>query len=788
MRKNFILAVRSLFKKGRNNLIKILSLSAGLALGLVLIAKVYFDQTFDNFYPDRIYQVQTNYKMESMDSAEEYGQVSGGVAVGMRDEIPAVEAGTRLTYLIPYTAIFYTTDDNKNYKATNGVILADSCFYDLLPRPMIAGNAKEILSRPMHAIVSRSIAEAIGDNVVGRTIVADDYPGKTITIAGIFEDIPGNSHFKYDIAISLSSIKEFMWDGSLNWLFNDRYMGYVRLTEGVNYYSLNEAINEIQARHIPKEELNKMGLSLSYKLKPVKILHSASQYVKRRSILLSLIAFALLFTAIMNYILVSISTLVSRSKEVGVYKCYGAKGRNIASVMLTETAIHLCVSIVLAVVFLFTFKSVITDLLGTSVSSLFTLSSCLLLAGICMLVFLIAGIIPSQLFAYIPVAAAFRTHSESRRHWKLGLLFVQFVGCVFLVTLLVIIGKQYRLMVNDNPGYNYENVLFCKVSGVNNEYRNPAMDEVSRIPGVKLVSAASVLPFEECSGNIVSEVGSDKELLNFADLETADHNFLNLMEIPVIAGQGFTEKSVSGDIVVSKAFAEQFCSLTGTDINNIVGKDVHLAQWGNRKIVGIYDNIRTSSIAYADSRPTVILYDKNPTDCIIIKAETLNSELIMKVQTVLEKAIPNKHIVLEVYKNNMISLYSDSRKFRDSVMIGGIITLIISLIGLIGYTNDEINRRSSEIAIRKINGATMSNIQRLFIKDIAYIAIPSIVFGAIAAYLTAIKWQEEFSEKAGLGLLIFVVCGIAVLAMILCTVIIDCYRVGNKNPVETLRS
>ena len=790
MRKNFILAFRSLLKKGRNNLIKILSLSAGLALGLVLIAKVYFEQTFDNFYPDGIYQVQTNYKMESMKSAEDYGYVSGGVVVGMRDEIPAVEAGTRLTYILPPAAMFYTTDDdnNKRYKLKEGVILADSCFYDLLPRPMITGNAKEILSRPMHAIVSRNIAETIGDNVIGRTIVTENYPGREITIAGIFEDIPENSHFKYDIAISLSSIKEFIWDGSLNWDGNDRYLGYVRLVEGVDYNSLDEAINKMQARHMPTEELEKMGVSLSYELKPMKTIHSSSQDVKRRAILLSLIAFALLFTAVMNYILVSISTLVSRSKEIGVYKCYGAKGSNIASVILTETAIHLGISILLATLFLFTFQPVITDLLGTLVSSLFTLSSCLLLAGICLLLFLIAGIIPSQLFARIPVAAAFRTHSESRRQWKLGLLFIQFVGCIFLVTLVVIIGKQYRLMVNDKPGYNYENVLFCKVSGVNREQRNLDVDKVSQIPGVKLVSTASSLPFERCPTNIVSEMGSDKELFKFADLETADHNFIDLMEMPIIAGQGFTEKSVPGDIVVSKAFAEKFCLLTGTDINDIIGKEIFLTQWENRKITGIYNDIRIYSIASDESRPSLLLYDKNPNAHIVIKAESLNSEFIQKVQSVLDKTMPDKTLILEIYQNNMISLYSDSRKFRDSVLIGCIITLIISLIGLIGYTNDEINRRSSEIAIRKINGATMSNIQRLFIRDIAYIAIPSIIFGAITSYFVALKWQEQFSEKADLGLLIFVGCGIAVLAIIICTVSIDCYRVANKNPVETLKS
>lgn len=787
MKKELILAIRSLFKKGRNNLIKILSLAVGLAMGLVLIAKVYFEQTFDNFYPDadRIYHLSENFIMADQDEPQQHGRVSGGVAVGMREEIPEVEAGTRYTNIGARDAVFYITEDRKAY--SGNFILADSCLFDVLPRPVLAGDVKETLSRPMYAIVSKSIADKIGGNVIGKTIEMDTYPGRVMTIGAIFEDIPENSHYRYDVAVSMPSIGEFTWDGSMNWLGNDRYMAYVRLAKGVTPAAIAGAMHEMQVRHQPMEKMKEMGVDLHYTLNPLQTIHSGDTNVKRMSLLLGLLAFALLFTAVMNYILIVISTLVGRSKEVAVYKCYGASGKNITSLMLAETTVHLLISIAGAVLLVAVFQSVVKELLGTSLAALFSVEACLLLVGVCVLVYFVAGLIPARLFARIPVAVAFRNYRESRRNWKLGLLFIQFIACAFLVTLLVIIGRQYTLMVNDNPGYNYENVIYCNTWGANKERRQQAINELSRIPGVQLVATSNTLPFQGMSGNNVSLPGKEKELFNFADMTDADASYFKLLEIPIISGKGFDEHSVKGDILVSKSFEEKMALLCGwTD--GVIGKEVMLSQWGLSRIVGVYNDIRISSIADQDTRPSVLLYSKEPCSIIIAKLHQMNSETISQVTQVLEQSMPDKHIVVTPYSDEMLNLYKDSRVFRDSVMLGGIVTLVISLIGLIGYTNDEINRRRAEIAIRRINGATLKDILRIFLKDILRIALPAVVLGGLAAYFAALKWQEQFAEKAPLTLFLFIACGVAVVAIILSLVSINGYRVANQNPVESLKN
>ena len=785
MTNNISTAFRSVFKKKQNNGIKIISLGVGLAMGLVLIAKICFEQSFDNFYPqsERIYQIQENV-VSGNDKPNAYGQVSGGVAPGMKADLPHVEAATRLTPLQD-DAVFFTQDKKR---LTGTFIMADSCLFDVLPRPMIVGNAKKVLSQPMYVLVSEIIAKKMGNNAVGQTIRLDTWPGKTLTIGGVFKDIPENTHLKYDVVISMSSILHFFQnDGTKNWVGNDRYLGYVRLGPNTNPQSLTPAINKMQARHVDMNELKKAGVKLSYSLLQLEKIHSDEPSTKRMSILLALLAFALIFTAVLNYILIVLSSLVKRSKEIAIHKCYGAAEANISSLVLTETFIHLLISIVVATLLIFLFRTQVEEILAAPLNALFTFRTGLLLAVVCIAVFFSSGIVPARIFARIPVSSAFRNFKESRRKWKLGLLFLQFIATAFLVTLLVIIGRQYNSMVNDNPGYVYENLLYCNTSGVTKVERQKAIEELKRIPEVQAVATCSTLPMFGASGNNVSEPGKTQELFNIADLYNADADYLSLMEIPVVAGKDFEHSAAdSAQVLVSQCFADKLAKMLNWK-DGVVGKTIQVSEHGACTIKGIYKDIRIGSISEPDPRPSAIFSANVPLNNIMIKFHQLNSAGIRQVNEVLQTVLPNKDIVVTPYKTSMTFLYSSSRLFRNSVLIGGIITLIIVLIGLIGYTNDEINRRSAEIAIRKVNGATAKEILRLFIKDILRIAIPALVIGELLAAVAAEKWMENFAQKTSLSLFIFLGCGIAVLAIILSVVSLDSYRTAVQNPVDAIK-
>ncbi|MCD8041707.1 MAG: ABC transporter permease [Tannerellaceae bacterium] len=786
--KYLIMAFRSLRKKGRSNGIKILSLAVGMAMGLVLISKVIFEFTYDDFFPDkeRIYMVNTN-SVRGDEEPREYPQVSGAIAPGMKREIAEVEVATRFTWLGDF--VFKTLEDNHRYKGL--FILADTCFFDVLPFPVIAGDIKDVLSRPMYVMISEKLANAMGgvQKAMGSVIESDSAPGKMMTIGGVFKDLPENTHLRYDVIVSLNSIGNFMGDGTENWLGNDRYRAYVKLYPGVDPESLAPAIRQMQERNQPLEQLANAGLDLTYTLSPLEGAHARLPEVKRMALLMGLIALALIFTAIMNYILIVLSGLVGRTKEMAVYKSYGADGKEIMKIMMTETAVHLFISLLLSVFLIFLLRGKIVEILGVSIVALFSLRTLLIIVLICLVVFLISGIIPSILYARIPVASAFRNFKESRRNWKLGSLFVQFVAMTFLIILLSVIWKQYNLMINDNPGYNPDKLLYCETEGVTPEKRQTVLLELSRMPVVKSVATATTLPFYGASGNNVWLPGEDKELFNLADLYWVDQEFFSVMEIPLLEGSSFSGEMADNACMVDRKFAEKISLMTGwTD--GVVGKEVFVSEHGLSHICGVYESIRVGTIEYEDFRPTILFYRKNPAEnpILIIQLHEMTPENIQAVVPTIERLLPTKEIHVNSFKLELVNLYNSSRLFRDSVIIGGIVVLLISIIGLIGYLQDEINRRKSEIAIRRINGGTVKDILGLFVTDILYIALPALVLGCLIAYYAAVKWQEDFTEKTNLSFFLFLGCSVVVLVIIVGVIITSSYRKAQENPVESLRS
>ena len=786
--KNLNIALRSLFKKGRSNGIKILSLGVGLAMGLVLISKVCFERSFDKFYPDsdRIYRLHENIIRDG--EYKSYGQVSGGVATAMQVEIPEVEKATRLTYIGGDKELFKTQDGNR-YSARY-VVMGDTNVFDLLPRPILIGDPKETLSRPGYVMISNRIAKLLGgaEQAVNKEFEFESSPGQIYTIGGVFEDVPENSHLRFEIVASLEGMSKWSRE---NWLGNDRYLGYVKLYPGTDPESLTTAIREMQGRHCDLEEVKKAGIDLTYSLVPLMDMHSNSDEVKSMNSLLGFLAFVLIFTAAMNYVLIVISTLINRTKEVAVHKCYGASDKNLFGMIMSETCLHMLISLLLAAFLIVLFRTKTEELLGATLGALFSTQTIVILIGVCIVIFFITGLIPTYMLLRIPVAAAFRNFKESRRYWKLCLLFIQFLATAYLVALLSVINKQYDYMVNVDPGYAYEKLAYCSTQGVEESVRNTAIEELRKIPEVDKVSACYDLPISGMSGNNVSLPGDDRELFNIADMYWVKDDFFSLMEIPVIEGEVFrSDGSASNKVMVSRSFVEKMEQVAGWT-GSAIGKNIIITEHSQNgepfTICGVYEDVCIGSTGNPDTRPTALFYDRYA-PMILIKFHEMSPENIKKAQKVLEDVMPDRNVTVTAYYMDMIDLYKDSRTFRDSVMIGGIVTLIIALIGLLGYTSDETNRRGREIAIRKVNGATAWSILKMISKDISYIAIPAIVIGMTVAYYSGTGWLEKFTEKAPIGFFIFLAGAMMVYVLIIACVLYRAWAVSNSNPVDSLKS
>ena len=790
--KNFYISFRTLFKKGRHNDIKILSLGVGLAMGLVLIAKVCFELSYDNFYPesDRIFAIQENFSIGDK-SNDGFPCVSGGVAPGMKAEIPGVVAATRCERT---GEMVMKTPDNKKYTAI--FMLADSCFYDVLPREMLVGNARETLSRPLYALVSEEMASKInpdGADVIGKTFEVQTFPGVQITVGGVFKDVPKNTHLDYDVLVSLSTFKAITgWSKDDQWLGGDSFNAYVLLQPGLSADDLLQPMAEMLDRHVDSKKLKEQGMTYSIFLRPLGELYASSPATKRMAVMLTAIAFAILFAALMNYVLLVISSMVTRSKDVAIHKCYGATGWNITDMIFSEAFLNLLISVGLSTLLVFGFRRIVEELLGTSLSSLFTPDTLMILLSVCVLVFLVAGLLPSQLFARIPVALVFRSYTNSRRSWKKALLFIQFVAVGFLVCLLIVIGWQYSFMVNDNPGYSYERLAFCNLEGVPQSSRKALMDEIRKQGEVEDVTTCYELPAFSGSGDIVYRPGSEDAVAHFRDLYGTNANFVSLLEMKVIEGQAFDESySDSMQLVmVSRQMATELANAFQWK-DGVVGKKLDIGGHGTDDpftVVGVYDDVRMGRIDQEGMVNSAIFFSKRAEQTLVVKFRERNAENLAHINNVIKEFLPDREINLIDYRFSLTKLYDTSRIFRDSVMAGGIITLIIALIGLIGYINDETNRRGKEIAVRKINGATERDILRLISSDIVWMALPAILIGAGASWFASEKWLQQFSEKIPMNAGLFLTGSVVVLAVILLTVVYRTWMVANANPVLSLKS
>jgi len=777
------LAFRNSFRANGSNLVKILSLWIGLTISLVLIAKIVFELSFDRHYPDseRIYQVWSNYSMEGSEM-KSFWQTSGAIAWGMKNDIPEVENATRFTFI--WNTGIYTED--KRF-LLGEAILADDNLFDIFYRPMIIGNAKEILNTPMHCLVSKTLAEKIGmENIVGKTITL---ASNQLTIGGVFEDFPENSTIIYDVIVPLKSISIFTWDGSENWVGNDRYAGYVKLRQGVRPESLAPQMAAMLDRNVDKAFLEEYGVRIEHFLVKITSIHKDESGVKQLLLVFGLLVAILLVTSILNYILTVISSLVNRTKEIAVHKSYGASRINISQLLFAESFIHLIASLVLSAITILLFEDIIVNLLQTSLHALFAPQILFILAGICVIILLVTGFLPAYLFSKIPVTAAFQRAKENHRRWKTVLIFLEVVASTFIISILMIVAVQYHKLISADQGYSYKNLLFVDATIRNPETRRQIVQELIKIPEINDVALCERVPIEGASGNNISEIGCNKQLFNIADMYNVDENYLAVMEIPIVAGRNFIkgegEKNV---MMVSELFVDKMVEFAGwTD--GVVGKSVFVSEHGEQTICGVFGNIVINpSLFGSDERPAVIFYDPDEEDCgtFLIKMHTITPQIVEKIFNIFDSIIPNSNISVENYEEHFKNQFSLLKILRLGMLICSIVTLFIALIGLIGYFHVETNRRRSEIAIRKINGATTNSIQGLFLNNILKVIIPAILVGITGSIIVAKILQKNFADKVHISLFLYLLCAVGVASVILAVISLNIYKAAARNPVENL--
>ena len=775
---------------------RVLSLAVGLAVGLVLIAKITFESSYDKFYPEYkdtycIMQEYTN----ANEGSDTYGQTPGAVAYHMGQEIPQVKYATRVTGIGIGTCNVFDQEQHK-YTAEN-IILADTNYFKVFPRPFLTGDPVEVLSTWNKAMVSRTFAEKFGgvDQAVGKIFFLEDWQGIPIEVGGIFEDIPENASLRFDIAISLEAMDELLrmmgsdFRSTQNWVGNDRYISRVVLYPGTDPASLDQAIRDMENRYLPVEELQQAGLELHFTLAPLSSTHSSSESIRRTNLLLGVVAAALILAAVMNYIMIVISSLIGRARGIAVRRCYGAGGGTIMGIVFKETLINLAVSLVLAFLMILAFRNTVEEIMMTSLGALFSPQSLWVLALTVAVVLLIAAYIPGRAFQSIPIAVAFRNYVDSKRLWKRILLFLQMALASLLITLLCFVTLQMDKWISDDPGYDYKQLLSCPLNGIPSQTRTAIMQAVSTVPGVKAVGTADhTLATGSISGNNIYLPGDPRELFNIGDLHNGCPEWAELVGADIIEGRNFSNPK---EIIVDPDFRDRLVEVTGwTD--GVIGKQVLITEHSQAgddlfTIVGVFSDIRVGTVIDEDSRPNVLFYSDEPCGNLIVRTDQVTPELTAAIQNAVESVVPDRFTVLP-YTAIVTETFRPAKTLRESILVAGAVTIVIALIGLIGYTTDETGRRRKEIALRKINGAQPSQITAIFLRDIGTFSVVAVAIGSVASWFVFQMVLRSFAQKATVSVWLFIAVAAILLAVLAAVVIARCYDIARSNPADSLRA
>ena len=779
-------AIKNLPRRGQHNLAKIVCLGFGLAVSAVLIGEVYFEQTFDTWFPGHERTYTINEDVVQNGQYNEWSSTSGAVAPGIKAISPQVEAATRYSFMLSDVK---TTVDGRPF-TIDEVDAADSCLFDVFPRATVQGNLKESLSRPYNCVISRSMADRIGGNVVGKAFELRDYDFKLI-IGGVYEDFPYNSKLHgIDVITSLPTINKYLdFEITDRWVGGDRFSSYIRLKKGATIDYLKPNVSKMMAQHSDYAEAKKAGVKFNYSFTQVTEDYISNPQVKTMCWIMSLLAIILLVSTVVNYLLIVMGNVVSRFREMAVRKCFGGGQRTIYGIMISESLVHVLIGILLAAVLIFACKGTIEGYISAPVSTMLFSRGSWILVLICLLIIFIGGFVPGYIYNKVPVTAAFRGVHEARRRWKLIMLSVEFLVVTVMLSLLAVVQQQYREVTHEDMGYDYSRLAVVTLDKAPVNQMQQAVTSLRSLPFIEQVTTAYTLPIGWHSGNNIYLPGDDTEYFNIADQYSVGDGYLKLMGIKVVEGRNFTEPADSdlSEVMVSESFVKRFHTTTHKQ-GSVVGQHICVSEHTDSlhpffTICGVYKDVSLGSSLERELRPSVLFHDNNDAQYILAKFTDLTPDNLDRARQQLKRLLPDRDVKVMPYSDLVVNQYQSTDGFRMGTLVTGITALVIALMGLIGYTTDEVNRRRKEIAIRKVNGATARDIFHMLVTDVLKLSVPAVLIGLILSWVIAGKWLQLFADRITLSPLLFLAVGLLMLIIIVAILLLSARKVVNSNPV-----
>lgn len=747
---------------------KVISLALGLGMSILLFARVAYEQSYDTCFRDykHIYQVWSMFLMEGKEPEPQtmnMGPLAGAILESFPQE---VESATCTNHYMASWPLYYG-----NVRFDEKKLCADSLFFQTMGIEVLSGNPVQDLQQPNVIYLSQSLAGRMfgGENPIGKVISYNHE--RKLTVRGTYADIPDNTTVKADAVISMppawaATQQNYSWEGG------DSYYQYVRLRPGVDVEALNDRMKKMAEKYLPSRD----SWSYTAYVKPLRDTFRDQDDVKRMYTIMMTLGLSILFITALNYALVSISSLSRRAKMVGVHKCSGASGSGIFGMFMLETCAVIILALLVMVLLLVGFRDFVEDTASTKLTNLFDGSRLWVPAATVALLLLVGGVLPGRLFARIPVTQVFRRYTEGKKGWKRPLLFIQFAGVTFICGLMCMVMMQYHYVMSKDMGFKTERIA-CTYQYFNSaEESDNAYNFFRSLPYIANVSSAYGNPLDGYSGCFIN--GENGEALFSARFDACMDNYYDLMGIQLKEGRLPHDNN---EAVINETFVDLM--KWG---NEAIGRVVHTLG-DNITVCGVVKDFQINGF-YAEPMPYIGFNTRRFNNELHFLLKEPFAENLQRLTEDAAKAFPDKTIDFTSMEESMRTIYNPVRVFRNATVVAGVVMFFIMLMGLLGYTTDEVQRRSKEIAIRKVNGAEASDILRLLGNDILWVAIPAVTIGIVLSGYVNNLWINAFTAQVSMSVAAYVGIGLAVLAVIISCVLIKAWRIANENPVKSIKS
>ena len=762
--KQLYYVIRTLLRGRGSNIIKVISLGLGLTMSILLFSRVAFEQSYDTFYKDydNLYQIFSIFSADG-EQFEPQKQNCGPVAGAILENFPKeVEAATSIAYFLGGPLY------NGSVRFDDEILLADSLFFRTMGIEVLSGNPENELVQPDVIFLSDRLAQKIfgGENPIGKVLSYNKEI--TFTVKGTYAALPENTTMRPEGVVSMPTAWSRSW-GNYSWRGGDSYYEYIRFRPGADKEIINARLDDMIQKYRPEEDKTAF-------VKPIRDVYRNEDQVKRMDSIMSILALAILFIAALNYVLISISSLTYRAKAVGVHKCSGASGGTVFSMFLLETGIIIVLALVLMGLILLNFQEFIEDTTAAKLSVLFAPDRIWVPLAVVLVLFVVGGVLPGRLFARIPVSQVFRRYTEGKKGWKRPLLFIQFAGVAFICGLMYVVMAQYNYVKDKDMGYNPQRVAVGNAYFGSEEESEPALQFFRGLPYVEEVSSAVSTPIWSYSGSMIE--GESGQSLFSTRYSFALEDYFKMMGMTMKEGRA---PRAADEIVVNEAFAER---MRWGD--KALNHPLH-TEGKNFKVVGILKDFHIGSY-YQPQDVIMFGYTRTFGNTVHVRLKEPFAENLRRLNKDVNEAYPDKTIDFAGLEQRILERYNPVRVFSNATILAAVTMFFVMLMGLIGYTTDEVRRRSKEIAIRKVNGAESSGILELLSKDVLYVAGPAVIIGIIASAYVNEMWMDQFAAQVPLSWPVYVLIALVILLLIVACVIWKSWRIANENPVKSIKS